>query len=599
MKASLLVLLSLCVLSLGGFLKPRRARRAGSKHSHKMTRYDKDAIHRHIEATKSQRRGRRSKRSKLNAHAADLTPTGDITTATDEMWSSCEERSFSQNLDHFGSGVGPDGVTTFAQRYFVCGKDLYQWEAGNPVFFYFGNEAEVTDYIDYTGLMWEQAENFNALLVFAEHRYYGESLPYSQSEVVDDAQKLKYLTTDQALADYAVLIDSLQKDAWGYADEIDMTQYDVAGEAVIGFGGSYGGMLGAWFRQKYPQFVDGVIAGSAPIWGVYGLSPAADPYGFAEIETFDASTAAGVDNELCASNLQRGWADIDQLADSREGRQFLGEAFNLCSTPSTAYDAELTMDIVSEAIGYMAMSSYPYASNYISGAVLGTATGTLPAYPIKSACNEYLVEEFSSAEERVSAIAKFNAVFWDSDGENNCLDTSSMWDTYDDYIWDFIYCRSLVMPSGSLGGDHDLLWESEWDAAETMAWCNDEYDISVDENGPASRQYGGRAIARAMSNVVFSNGALDPWAPGGVLDSQSDSLLAIAIEGAGHHLDLMFSNSADPQSVTDARALEVEQMERWIMFSDNEFVSGMCSAENENKLRAKQHPWISAMSFLI
>ena len=92
-----------------------------------------------------------------------------------------------------------------------------------------------------------QAEEFNALLVFAEHRYYGESMPYQESAIVDDTDKLKYLTTEQALADYADLIDYLQKNAWGYSDEIDMDSYDVGGEAIIGFGGSYGGMLAAWY----------------------------------------------------------------------------------------------------------------------------------------------------------------------------------------------------------------------------------------------------------------------------------------------------------------------------------------------------------------
>eukprot|EP00486_Rosalina_sp_Unknown_P016784 CAMPEP_0201582920 /NCGR_PEP_ID=MMETSP0190_2-20130828/92197_1 /ASSEMBLY_ACC=CAM_ASM_000263 /TAXON_ID=37353 /ORGANISM="Rosalina sp." /LENGTH=77 /DNA_ID=CAMNT_0048023841 /DNA_START=1 /DNA_END=230 /DNA_ORIENTATION=- len=77
-----------------------------------------------------------------------------------------------------------------------------------------------------------------------------------------------------------------------------------------------------------------------------------------------------------------------------------------------------------------------------------------------------------------------------------------MWDTYNNYIWDYLYCRSLLMPSGSKGGDNDMLFSSEWDADATISWCNDEYDIAVDDHGPASRKYGGRRIYKAMSNIV-------------------------------------------------------------------------------------------------
>ena len=31
-----------------------------------------------------------------------------------------------------------------------------------------------------------------------------------------------------------------------------------------------GGMLATWMRMKFPHIVDGVIAGSAPIWTFYG-----------------------------------------------------------------------------------------------------------------------------------------------------------------------------------------------------------------------------------------------------------------------------------------------------------------------------------------
>lgn len=54
-----------------------------------------------------------------------------------------------------------------------------------------------------------------------------------------------YLTSEQALADYVDLISYLR-----FALRATETP-------VVVFGGSYGGMLAAWFRIKYPHIVQG------------------------------------------------------------------------------------------------------------------------------------------------------------------------------------------------------------------------------------------------------------------------------------------------------------------------------------------------------
>jgi len=66
------------------------------------------------------------------------------------------------------------------------------------------------------------------------------------------------------------------------------------------------------------------------------------------------------------------------------------------------------------------------------------------------------------------------------------------------------------------------------------------------------------------SNIIFSNGELDPWQAGGVIDQINDQCIAIYIEGSAHHLDLRLPNAADPQTLTDARQTETEWIAKWI-----------------------------------
>ena len=83
--------------------------------------------------------------------------------------------------------------------------------------------------------MWDIAEEFGAMLVFAEHRYYGDSLPFGEESKSKDPTKVcegktlkhktylcflfqvGYLSSSQALADFVDLITSIRQTVEGAA----------------------------------------------------------------------------------------------------------------------------------------------------------------------------------------------------------------------------------------------------------------------------------------------------------------------------------------------------------------------------------------------
>ena len=219
------------------------------------------------------------------------------------------ELFFEQRVDHFGPSPG-----LYRQRYFLSDE---HYRDGGPMFFYLGNEADVTLYVNATGLMWENAAEFGALLVFGEHRYYGKSQLFPN----DPLSNLQYLSAEQALLDYVTLIHHL-KQTYRFADD----------DAVIGFGGSYGGMLASWARFKYPHVWDGAIAASAPILPFEGLEHFFHQNFFAEGVTYDVTTAAGA-SEFCETNLRKAFAE-KALVDAEPS--LIRSTFRLCEDDNTS-----------------------------------------------------------------------------------------------------------------------------------------------------------------------------------------------------------------------------------------------------------------------
>lgn len=432
---------------------------------------------------------------------------------------------YTQFVDHFGFLTN----ATFQERYLI--NDQY-WSSGKPIFFYAGNEGDITLFSENTGFMWEIAPDYNAMVLFAEHRYYGESLPFGNDSYKDPLHT-QYLTSEQALADFASLLL-----------EIKRTVPGAESSPIIAFGGSYGGMLASWFRMKYPNVVAGAIAASAPILQFTGITPCNSYYQIVSNDFHDAS-------EVCFQNFKKFWDALNEALNQPDGTEKVTDIFRLCKPLSPANAYSLVTDWVSTILGNFAMIDYPYPANFLT---------PLPAYPINVSCQ--FLNTPLSGDDLLKGVAKVMNFYFNYTGTVDCLTVGSQGSSkLGDMGWDYQACTEMVMPMCSYG-EESMFPPSNWDFNGYSQECYKQWGV-VPRPSWIPIQYGGRNIT-AHSNIVFSNGNLDPWSGGGVLTNLSDSLIAVIIEGGAHHLDLRASNPGDPPSVIGARVLERNYISKWI-----------------------------------
>jgi len=97
-------------------------------------------------------------------------------------------------------------------------------------------------------------QKHHALMLTLEHRFYGDSQPFDNSEGGWSHENLKYLNTTQALADIADFIDYYKAH-----------QMNVTTNQWLIIGGSYPGALVAWFKNNYPDHVRAAWSSSGVI----------------------------------------------------------------------------------------------------------------------------------------------------------------------------------------------------------------------------------------------------------------------------------------------------------------------------------------------
>ncbi|EDW77547.1 uncharacterized protein Dwil_GK24560 [Drosophila willistoni] len=447
-------------------------------------------------------------------------------TASDNQPFKYEIKEFQVPLDHFSFLKN----ASFNIRYLYNNSFADKGNKRSPIFFYTGNEGDIEWFAQNTGFLWELAEKQGAVVVFAEHRYYGKSLPFGPNTFNKTMpENLAYFTVEQTLEDFALLITYLKNGA-------DLP--------VVAFGGSYGGMLAAWFRMKYPHIVIGSLAASAPILQFPGITPCDI---FNKITTSVFHTAY---NGNCTVNIGKSWKAIENVASTDAGKKQISDAFHLCNPLKGPDDLTKLLDYIELVYGNLAMANYPYNNSFLA---------PLPAYPVRQMCF-YLKELHKTDADLLQAMANALAVYTNYTGTVKCLDISSN-SNADDSGWNIQSCNQMVMPFCSNSSD-TMYRTSTWDFKEVSENCVRDYHLTPKPNDIILR-YGGRDLS-SISNIIFSNGLLDPWSGGGVLQAPNDRVHVIIIPEGAHHLDLRKSEPADPPSVIDARQKEATIIASWI-----------------------------------
>ncbi|GLA74344.1 hypothetical protein AtubIFM55763_005584 [Aspergillus tubingensis] len=156
-------------------------------------------------------------------------------------------------IDHFHneSRYEPHTNATFGLRYWL---DTSHYQPGGPVFVIAAGETDGSDRIPFLsqGVVTHLAAAYNGVGLILEHRYYGESYPFTNLTT----ENIRFLTTEQALADYAYFASNI---VFPGLEHLDLT---AATTPWIAYGGSYAGAFVAFLRKLYPDLYWGAVSSS-------------------------------------------------------------------------------------------------------------------------------------------------------------------------------------------------------------------------------------------------------------------------------------------------------------------------------------------------
>jgi lysosomal Pro-X carboxypeptidase len=188
----------------------------------------------------------------------------------------------------------------------------------------------------------------------------------------------------------------------------------------------------------------------------------------------------------------------------------------------------------------MAMTDYPYPSSFLE---------PMPAFPVNVSCKAFA--KFDSATTSQSdtwgMLKAASDVYFNSSGQITCsnINDTDATGALDGAGWNILACNQLAMPT-SMGADSMFIAEP-FDYAGYTKKCQETYGLTPNYQW-ALENFGGYNYTndfKSYSNIIFSNGELDPWKAGGVTTWVNIDLPQYVIKNAAHHLYLRLPVEAD------------------------------------------------------
>ncbi|XP_030522320.1 lysosomal Pro-X carboxypeptidase-like [Rhodamnia argentea] len=429
---------------------------------------------------------------------------------------------YNQTLDHFN--YRPESYTAFNQRYVVNSKYWGGAESGAPIFAFLGAEAPIDGDIGNAGFLTDNAPQFRALLVYIEHRFYGESIPYGMTfaKALGDANNRGYFSSAQALADYAEILTYLKQ------------KLKAEHSPIIVFGGSYGGMLASWFRLKYPHVALGALASSAPILYFDDIVPQ-DAYFSVVAKSFLESSSS------CHQTIRQSWEEIDRAASEPHGLTKLTKTFKTCSPLKSSSELKKYLRTL-----YAQVVQYNDPS----------------AQPLKLMC-----DAINGASPRNGLLRKIFAGLVAINGNLTCYVNSPTSATLAQTLlgWSWQTCSEMVIPMGITR--NTMFPPKPFNLNSFSNACKRVFRVAPRPHW-ITTYFGGHDIKlilwRFASNIIFSNGLQDPYSSGGVLKNISSTIVAIHTAKGSHTLDILGAKKSDPDWLVEQRKTEVEIMKMWL-----------------------------------